>query len=232
MKTARRGAMMVPGSPCWTRGAPTSAGALTGAPSSAASLDSPSGKTAAQGGERGDEGGKNLHGRQRHVGVDPLGRLLAVVVTSAALDDAVAAPPVLVPLGARLLSALGRGVGGPHGSPSRAPPVERHGRARGLASVRRPHGAQGFVLVPTRWGVERTFAGLGRYRRYRRDDERHTASRGAMRRVSTIHLMLKRLEPSNVHPPCRYRVAAWGTFRRDSEDRIMNWFSCLDGVCL
>jgi hypothetical protein len=65
----------------------------------AASRDSPAVQTTAQGGERGDAGGQHLNGRTRHVGVDPLGRLWAVVVTRAASDDAVAAPKGLAPLG-------------------------------------------------------------------------------------------------------------------------------------
>jgi putative transposase len=175
-------------------------------------------KTTGQGGERGIEGGKNINGRKRHLGVDTWGLLWAVVVTSAAIDDAVAAPQVLVYLG--------------HASDPRLDVVwadskyHNHALNQWIATawpgtwrleiVRRPQGAKGFVLWPKRWMVERTFAWLGRCRRHRRDYARHTASSASMLRVSAIHLMLKRREPANVYPPCRYRVAAQGTFRRDS----------------
>jgi putative transposase len=59
----------------------------------------PSVKTTERGGERGYDGGKKITGRRRHVDVDTLGLLLVVVVTSAAIDDAVAAPQVLAHFG-------------------------------------------------------------------------------------------------------------------------------------
>src|ERR671925_2332983 len=77
-----------------------------------------------------------------------------------------------------------------------------------LDIVRRPPGSTGFVLLPKRWVVERTFAWLGRCRRHSKDYERRTDSSESMLRISAIPLMLKRLQPSNFYPPFRYRVAA------------------------
>src|SRR5215831_21421968 len=59
-------------------------------------IDSQSVKTTEMGGpERGYDGGKNIKGRKRHLLVDTLGWLLAVLITSAGLADGVAAPLLL-----------------------------------------------------------------------------------------------------------------------------------------
>jgi putative transposase len=63
---------------------------------SAVCMESQSVKTTERGGpERGDDGGKKINGRKRHLLVETLGLLLAVLRTSAGLDDGVAAPLLL-----------------------------------------------------------------------------------------------------------------------------------------
>ncbi len=176
---------------------------------SAVSIDSQSVKTTEMGGERGYDGGKRLTGRKRHVIVDTLGLLLVVLVTRAALDDAAAAPRALAQLKAerfpRLLVVWADGKY--HNHKLRAW-IEGQAPSWQLEIVRRPEGSQGFVLLPRRWVVERTFAWLGRCRRNSKEYERLSTSSQAHLQISAIHLMLKRLKPSNTYPPFRYRVAA------------------------
>jgi putative transposase len=62
-----------------------------------------------------------------------------------------------------------------------------------LAIVKRPEGTKGFLLLPKRWVVERTFAWLGRYRRLSKDYEYLTQTSEAMIRVAMIRLMVHRL---------------------------------------
>jgi putative transposase len=62
-----------------------------------------------------------------------------------------------------------------------------------LDMVKRPEGIKGFLLLPKRWIVERTFGWCGRYRRLAKDDEYLTQTSEAMIRVAMIHLMVRRL---------------------------------------
>ncbi|CAK0741925.1 transposase [Gammaproteobacteria bacterium] len=64
-----------------------------------------------------------------------------------------------------------------------------------LEIIRRPTAAKGFVLLPRRWVVERTFGWLGRSRRLSKDYERLPASGEAFIYLSMTHLMLRRLKP-------------------------------------
>ena len=62
-----------------------------------------------------------------------------------------------------------------------------------LEIVKRPEGSHGFLLLPKRGVVERTFAWLGRYRRLPKDDEYFTQTSETMIRVAMIHLRVRRL---------------------------------------
>jgi putative transposase len=59
--------------------------------------------------------------------------------------------------------------------------------------VKRSDDIKGFKVLPHRWVVERTFGWLGRYRRFSKDYEFHTASSEAMIHIAMTGLMLRRL---------------------------------------
>jgi putative transposase len=168
-------------------------------------VDSQSVKASEVGGARGYDGGKKVTGRKRHIAVDTMGLLLAAVVTAASVADAVGAKAVLKQLTARAYprlevvradSAYGR-----YGLPAW---IARY-KQFALELVRRGAGAVGWVLLPKRWVVERTFAWLGRYRIHSRDYERLTTASEAQIQISMIHFMLRRVKPVPVLHRFRYQ---------------------------
>jgi putative transposase len=162
---------------------------------SMAIIDSQSVKTTEAGGPKGKDAFKMVDGRKRHILVDTLGMLLAVVVHSAGIQDRDGAKPVLEKIKGcfpRLKKILADGIynGGIAGW------VKEFG-GWVLQIVPKPEKAKDepFKVVKWRWIVERTFAWLGRNRRLSKDYERQTESSEAVIYIAMIHLMLRRLEP-------------------------------------
>jgi putative transposase len=62
-----------------------------------------------------------------------------------------------------------------------------------LQTLLGPAKVEGFVVLPKRWIVERTFGWLGRKWRHCKDYERNTASSEAMLYIAMTHIMLRRL---------------------------------------
>jgi putative transposase len=177
-------------------------------PRHTASIDSQSVDASSGGEALGRDNHKNVDGRKRHIIVDSLGLLLAVVVTAADVDDAAAAPAALAKLAEQPLSKL-RLVYADNKYHNHALYgwVAEHGSYK-LEIVRRPEGAQGWVRLPIRWTVERTFAWLTKCRRLSIDREKSTRSAEAMVRLAMIQLMLNRLCPNANDAEFRYRIGA------------------------
>lgn len=175
---------------------------------SAGSIDSQSVPATEGGEERGYDANKKVNGRKRHVVVDTVGLLLAVVVTAASADDGAAATKPLGKVTAEAFPRLRRVWADQK--------YHNHGLIAWVATnaryevevVRRPEGAKGFVVLPKRWVVERTFAWLKRCRRLTADREKTVRSSEAMIRLAMIRLMLHRLRPTDDEADFRYRKVA------------------------
>jgi putative transposase len=163
-------------------------------PPSAACLDAQSVKTTDRGGAKGFDSAKHVKGSKRHILVDTLGLLLAVLVTAAGLQDRDGAKSLLGFLrhqGTRLRRMWADGADA--GELEAWVQSLRGYRKVHLAIVRRAEGRKGFVVLPKRWIVERTLGWLGKYRRLSKDYEYLTETSVAMMQVVMIHSMLRRI---------------------------------------
>jgi putative transposase len=174
---------------------------------SAAIIDSQSVKTTEQGGPHGDDGGKQVNGRKRHILVDTLGLLLNVVVHPANLQDRDGARLVLAGLQQRfprlrhlwadqastgpivdwITEHLGWTVEIVERSPRRGFVVTADGAFQRVALPAL------FEPLPRRWVVERTLAWTSHSRRMSRDDERLPSTSEALIYLTGIRLLLGRL---------------------------------------
>jgi transposase len=148
--------------------------------------------TPESGGRAGFDGHKKRKGSKVHIAVDTLGQLLALVVTAAGEQDRAQ----VAELTARVQEVTGRTVEvafvdqGYTGEDAAG-----QARANGikLEVVKHTEAKRGFVLLPRRWVVERTFGWLGRFRRLARDYERLAEVLAGWHWLAFLTLLLPRL---------------------------------------
>ena len=132
-------------------------------------------------------------GRKRHLLVDTLGLLLAVVVHPADVQDRDGAKLLLAKLAGRYPRLWVIWADGGYAGQLLIWALVVGGWV--IELVQKPERANGFAVLPKRWIVERTFAWLGRSRRLSKDYEGLPETSEAWIYVAMIHLMLKRLAP-------------------------------------
>jgi transposase len=159
---------------------------------SAAIFDSRTLQSSPESGQRaGYDGAKRRKGSKTHIAVDTLGHLLTVLVTAANEQDRAQVGQ----LAEQVQQVTGETVEvafvdqGYTGDDAAAQAAE-HGIR--LEVVKLPDAKKGFVLLPRRWVVERTFAWLARFRRLARDYERLPETLAGLHFLAFALLLLSR----------------------------------------
>jgi putative transposase len=145
-------------------------------------------------GVRGFDAAKNIKGRKRHLLVDTLGLLLSVAVTAASVQERDGARRLLTRTSGGCKKLRRIWVDGGYRGSSLSTWVAARFRFV-LQVVLRSKEQLGFVVLPRRWVVERTFAWLNFNRRLSKDYEVLTETSEAMIYIAMTRLMLRRLKP-------------------------------------
>lgn len=157
---------------------------------SAVILDSRTLRSTPESGARaGYDGAKRQKGSKLHAAVDTLGHLLALHVTPANEQDRAQVGQ----LAAAVQEVTGEAVDLAYvdqGYTGEAPAEAAKANGIALHVVRTPEAKRGFVLLPRRWVVERSFAWAARFRRLARDYERLPQTVAGLHFVAFVTLML------------------------------------------
>ncbi|MBI3176431.1 MAG: IS5 family transposase, partial [Chloroflexi bacterium] len=145
-----------------------------------------------EGGERGYDAGKQVKGRKRHVLVDTLGLVLMAFVHAANVQDRDGGKQVLEKIRYRFPRLKIVWADGGYAGPKLGDWIKRCCHWV-LEIVKRSDDVKGFVVLPKRWIVERTFGWLNRSRRLSKDYERLTVTSEAWVYVAMTRLMVRRL---------------------------------------
>ena len=168
------------------------AASIVAAEPTAAVLDSRTLRSTPESGARaGYDGAKRKRGSKVHAAVDTLGHLLALHVTPANADDRSAVST----LAEAVQDATGESVNLAYvdqGYTGKRPAQAAAAHGITLEVVKLPEAKRGFVLLPRRWVVERSFAWFARFRRLARDYERLPETLAGLHLVAFTVLLLKR----------------------------------------
>lgn len=150
--------------------------------------------TPESGGRAGYDGHKRKKGSKVHLAVDTLGHLLALHATPANEQQraqvAQLAEAVQEVTGESVeVGFVDQGYTGE----AAAEAAQEHGIR--LEVVKLPEAKRGFVLLPRRWVVERSFAWMSRFRRLARDYERLQTTLVGMHYIAFVCLMLRQAAP-------------------------------------
>lgn len=159
-------------------------------------IDSQSVKAAERGGPNVDpigyDAGKKIKGVKRHIVVDTLGMIVGAHIHSASVQDRDGALPVLKDVRSQFVFIEKIFADGGYQGQATATAVAALGQWE-IEIVKRSDQAKGFVVLPKRWIVERTFGWLGRCRRLAKHFENLTKSALAFLQLAMIRLMVRRL---------------------------------------
>ena len=148
--------------------------------------------TPESGGRGGYDGAKRRKGSKAHMAVDTLGHLPALHVAPADVQDRAEVGRLAGAAQEAANGSLEKGfVDQGYTGEAAAAAAEGHGVE--LEVVRHPAARKGFVLLPRRWVVERSFAWLARFRRLARDHERLARTLEGMHYLAFACILLGRL---------------------------------------